>query len=172
VNSSCFFRAAQISRSVLIAALAVVATDCAHLADATTPSKLVGTWRLVEYWNRDNESAPKTYPYGEHPLGFIVYDDAGNVVVEFSRNPPLPRLTKEERETLAPGDLRAMLEAYVAYFGTYTVDPAHGVVVHHVAADLRRDYTGLDQPRPFRLQDDQLIIGDSKTWLRRFIRVK
>jgi hypothetical protein len=65
-----------------------------------------------------------------------------------------------------------MLQEYVAYFGTYTVDAAHGVVIHHVAADLRRDYTGTDQRRTFQLSGDELIIGDSRTWLRRFVRIR
>jgi hypothetical protein len=63
-------------------------------------------------------------------------------------------------------ELSTTLQGYVAYFGTYTVDPARGVVVHHVIADVRREYTGTDQVRPFRLTADELQIGDGKTWLR------
>ena len=63
------------------------------------------------------------------------------------------------------------LSDYVAYFGTYTVDAARGVVTHHVTADVRGEYTGTDQPRRFRIEGDTLIIGDEKKWLRRLVRV-
>ena len=41
--------------------------------------------------------------------------------------------------------------AYVAYFGTYTVDPKKDIVTHHVEGSLRVDYMGTDQVRPFHI---------------------
>lgn len=67
------------------------------------------------------------------------------------------------------------LLAYVAYFGTYTVDATKGTVTHHVEGSLRPDYTGTDQVRPFRVDGDQLIIEirQGQQYLRReLIRVK
>jgi hypothetical protein len=46
----------------------------------------------------------------------------------------------------------------------YTVDANAGVVVHHVQSDARNTYIGTDQPRPFKLEGDRLVIGDGKTW--------
>jgi len=34
-----------------------------------------------------------------------------------------------------------------------------------------RQYTGTAQPRPFKIVRDELLIGDGKTYLRRFKRV-
>ena len=109
---------------------------------------LVGTWKLVEYWDRASADQPKDYKYGQPPLGFIVYDAAGHVFVQFA--------SKTE---------------YVAYFGTYTVDAAKSIVTHHVQSDVTGKYTGTDQLRPFHLDGDELVIGDGKTWLRRLVRV-
>jgi hypothetical protein len=39
-------------------------------------------------------------------------------------------------------------DAYVAYFGTYTVDAAKQILVHHVEASLDPTYNGTDQARP------------------------
>jgi len=71
-----------------------------------------------------------------------------------------------------PDQARALLEAYVAYRGTYTVDARAGVVVHHVQSDARNTYIGTDQPRPFTLKGDRLVIGDGKTWTRVLERVR
>jgi hypothetical protein len=58
----------------------------------------------------------------------------------------------------------AAYTAYVAYFGTYTVDPEKRVVTHHVEGSLAPDFTHTDQPRPFKLEGDRMEIGDGKTW--------
>jgi hypothetical protein len=152
--------------------LALACFACAHTGTIASPGDLVGTWRLVEYWNRDSVDQSKQYPYGEQPLGFIVYDRAGNVLVELARNPQPHRLSKEELDRLTVEELHSMLREFVAYFGTYTVDTQKGLVIHHVTADLRREYTDTDQARPFQVVGDTLTIGDSRTWLRRFVRVK
>ena len=51
-------------------------------------------------------------------------------------------------------------------WGTSTVDASAGVVVHHVQSDARSTCIGTDQPWPFKLEGDRLVIGDSKTWTR------
>ena len=57
-----------------------------------------------------------------------------------------------------------MLDDYVAYWGTYTVDAQAGVVIHHVMSDISNGYAGTDQRRPFSHDGDRLVIGDGKTW--------
>jgi hypothetical protein len=59
----------------------------------------------------------------------------------------------------------------VAYWGTYTIDAAAGVVIHHVQSGISGGYAGTDQRRPFRLEGDRLVIGDGKTWTRVLERV-
>lgn len=155
------------------AAILLVSFAClTQAASAQTKPDLVGTWRLVEYWDRATDDQAKTYPYGEHPMGAIIYDRGGNVWVLIAKNPQPERLPKDGLKNLTADQLRTMLQEFVAYFGTYTVDAEKSIVTHHVAADVRRDYTGTDQPRPFKINGDELIIGDSKQWLRRLVRVK
>ena len=55
---------------------------------------------------------------------------------------------------------------------TYTVDPEKRVVTHHVEGSLAPDFTDTHQPRPFKLEGDQLEIGDGKTWRRVLERVR
>ena len=157
---------------LLLVTLVLGLNGCAHRVIVSPSADIVGTWRLEEYWDRDEETQTKRYPFGENPLGYFVYDHAGNVLIQIAKNPRPPRLSEEAFGRLSTEELRPMLQEYVAYFGTYTVDAAHGVVVHHVIADLRREYGGTDQPRQFQLAGDVLLIGDSRTWLRRLVRVR
>jgi len=38
------------------------------------------------------------------------------------------------------------------------------VVTLHAEGSLQPDYTNTEQPRPFRLEGDRLVIGDEKTY--------
>jgi hypothetical protein len=87
-------------------------------------------------------------------------------MIQMAANPPLPRvaaLTRRDRaDSTRLREMEEALRGYLAYFGTYTVDAAQGVVTHHVQADVRRQFTGTDQPRPFRLAGDTLVIGTER----------
>jgi hypothetical protein len=115
----------------------------------------------------------KSYPWGNPPLGYWVYDSAGNVSVQISINPPLPLVDAAwwTMGKTANDDMLASFNNYMAYFGTYTVDYESGVVTANVITDVLRQYTGTPQPRPFKIVRGELLIGDGKTYLRRFKRV-
>ena len=132
---------------------------------------IVGSWKMVEAWDMDGKV--KSYPWGNPPLGYWVYDSAGNVSVQISINPPLPIVDAAwwTMGKTANDDMLASFNNYMAYFGTYTVDYKSGVVTANVITDVLRQYTGTPQPRPFKIVRDELLIGDGKTYLRRFKRV-
>lgn len=92
-------------------------------------------------------------------------------------------MTREETGVYHPGTERhdeapllhagaGPLERYAPYWGTYTVDANAGVVVHHVQSDARNTHIGTDQPRPFKLEVDRLVIGDGRTLTRVLERVR
>ena len=135
---------------------------------------IVGSWQMVEAWDIDDPQNPvKSYPWGNPPLGYWVYDAAGNVSVQISINPPLPLVDAAwwTMGKTANDDMLASFNNYMAYFGTYTVDYKNGIVTANVITDVLRQYTGTPQPRPFKIVKNQLLIGDGKTYLRRFKRV-
>lgn len=146
------------------------------VATAGGASELIGTWRLVEFWDRDSAQAPKRYPYGERPTGYFVYDPTGHVSIQLQTGPTPPHIAPARGEdwfrAASPEELRAAVEAFRAYFGTYTVDLARGVVVHQVEGDSRGLYTGTRQERQFRLFGDSLIIGNEMTGRRVLVRVR
>jgi hypothetical protein len=146
-----------------------------RLPGDVTP-ELVGTWRLVEFWDRDSAAARKRYTYGEQPTGYFVYDPSGHVSIQIQRG-PMPPVIKAERgeewfRKASREELRTAVESFRAYFGTYSVDPQQSVVVHHVEGDSRGLYTGTQQRRRFRLIGDSLILGNDATARRVLLRVR
>jgi hypothetical protein len=55
-------------------------------------------------------------------------------------------------------ELRAALEGYDAYFGSYSVDARAGVVVHHVTGALFPNFIGTDQRRFFAVSGNRLTL--------------
>jgi len=136
---------------------------------------VVGTWRLVSYEDTDS-AGHHSYPFGTVPLGLLVYTADGHMSIQIAKTPLLPNLpaSYDDSSTVASidrADLVRMLDGYVAYFGTYSVDTTRRLIIHHVTADLSRLYPGTDQPRPFRLVRDTLILTDGHSWRRAFLRV-
>jgi hypothetical protein len=130
---------------------------------------------MVDAWNIDTPGAPKTYPWGQPPLGYWVYDPAGNASVLISINPALSNIPNtvnwwDMSSESVNSAMAASFDNCYAYWGTYTVDYASGVVTVNVVADVLRAYTGTPQPRPFRFENGELVIGDD-TYERRFKRV-
>jgi len=67
---------------------------------------------------------------------------------------PFPEANSDEGKPPTPEHALAAYNAYVAYFGTYTVDTEKHVVTHPAEGSLSPDYTDTDQPRPFKLEGD------------------
>jgi predicted ester cyclase len=142
---------------------------------------IVGTWRLVSF--EDVEDGKVIRPFGEKPDGLFVYTADGHVIIQIA-HPANPacyapgkisgRGKMDERASSActPEQMRELLDNSVTYWGTYTIDMAAGVVTHRVKSDLSNGYAGTDQPRPFRLNSDTLVIGDGKRWTRVLERVE
>lgn len=159
------FRPAFVAAALLAAASPAVAAD----ADS-----LVGTWRVERIVDTDADGKVH-HPYGEQPKGYIVYDPSGHLHVQIMRTPPAPPFAAGADDKGSDAEIRAAFLGYAAYFGTWRVDAAKGVVVHRVEGSLMPSYTGTDQPRPFRIDGDVLTIeGDSEGvhFLRQLRRVR
>lgn len=147
----------------------------------TATAGIVGTWRLVTF--EDVEDGKIIRRFGEKPNGLFVYTADGHVIIQIS-NPANPACISQGKKTLPgrkddialpvcnPQQFESLLDGTVAYWGTYTVDLAKGVVTHNVIADVANGYAGTAQPRQFRLDGDRLVLGDGKTWTRVLDRVK
>ena len=166
---------AVISAIVIVGLAVILLIQNQSLAESPSNNlrkQLVGTWRLVSYEDRGDPNGEWTYRFGKNPKGYVIYDETGHVAIQIMKTPPPPKFASGDDAKPTPEEALAVYSSYTAYFGTYTVDEARHVVIHHVEGALRPSYIGTDQERPFELTGDRLIIGDQKTWRRILERVK
>jgi Lipocalin-like domain len=140
-----------------LAALAVVLIPLGARADEPG---IVGTWRLVSYEDKPS-GGESVYPYGREPKGLLMYDAAGYMSIQIMKVPH-PKVASGDDSRVTPEEKQALYDAYVAYFGTYSIEPENGLVIHHVEADLADVFIGNAEKRPFVLRSDTLIIAP--TW--------
>jgi hypothetical protein len=120
---------------------------------AQSKESLVGTWKLVSY-TETSDKGGVTYPYGEHPTGFLTYTPDGRVSVI---------ITHEGRKLLSapPGlapreETSAAFISLVAYAGGYSV--TGDKVTHHIEAAWAQNLVNTDQVRSVSLEGDRLTL--------------
>jgi hypothetical protein len=116
-------------------------------------NQLVGNWTLISYIT-ENPDGSKGKPYGD-AVGRLSYDEHGHMSGQVMR---------PGRALVAPGDwqaqqVRSAYAGYIAYFGTYEVNPAQDTVVHHVRGALNPGWVGGDQVRRMRFDGDLLVLS-------------
>ncbi len=144
-------------------------------------NELVGTWELesVEELDASGRWVPSDR-LGIEPSGFIVYDSAGNVMVQImgKDRPLLPEVDPD-----APYDRRSGIESatrdqlgeivrdYVAYFGPYEVNSEDQSVIHRRRGHLVPNVVGEDAKRFFSVDGNTLTLihpggAARRTWRR------
>ena len=129
-------------------------------AGAIRAADLVGTWSLRR-WEALAEDGTVRTPFGEAPLGYVVYTVDGRMITTISRADRAP----------IGGDLLAGPEAgrldafasFIAYSGTFKV--AGDTVTHRVEMSLFPDWVGSIQRRSVELSSDGQRLTLSTTQL-------
>ena len=119
------------------------------------PSDLVATWRLISWENATEDGV--VHPMGSDPAGYISYDDSGWMSVQIMRR---------DRRHVAAGDVagaseevvREVLGGYLAYGGSYVVDPAAGTVTHRIECALLPAQVGSELTRWFEIDGNRLTL--------------
>jgi Lipocalin-like domain len=124
-----------------------------------TVAQLLGTWQLVSVEATVTGQAQPALPYGAHPSGFLMYQPDGHMCAQLT-NGEAPAWTDPNEATHA--QKVAHYESFIAYCGTYKLDPKTSTVYHYPTVAWSPTYLGSTQPRPFRLEGDKLIITASK----------
>jgi hypothetical protein len=127
-------------------AVALHAIPVSHAADLS----VIGAWSLLSFAREDSVSGETTRPWGDHPLGYLMYLPGGHMSAV---------LTAEGRKPASPADEKQAAQLFwnmSSYAGTYTVEG--NTVVHHVEAAWLPGWVGGDQPRKAVLEGDRLTI--------------
>ena len=114
--------------------------------------RLVGTWRLVAARQRMTDGTIRPDPQtGPNGIGYIMYSETGQMCAVLGD----PDRAKWASET-TPSDteVRRAFDGLVAYCGTFEVNDAQGLVVHHIQLDRVPNLAGTDRKEgrtsPFR----------------------
>ena len=113
--------------------------------------RLIGTWLLVSQHTQYPDGRV-VVTRGDAPRGVLMYDALGNMTVQ------LMRTDARAGDYTDLAQIRTAMEGYHAYFGTWDVDEAAGVVRHHVIGAAYAPYRGTTQIRYFALDDERLTL--------------
>lgn len=136
----------------------------------TQVSKLVGTWKLIEFSDLDTITGKWKYDYGKHPKGYFTYTKAGIVNLNISADTTLS-ISEDSARNRNVNLLKWLYNYSFGYFGTYSVDINKSIITHHVTGGSLPWFVDTDQLRPFILKGDTLIISDNKTYRHVLIKV-
>src|SRR5262245_46157623 len=156
------------NRRVAISALSLAPLAAAQTKRSPARLKFLGVWRLVSCESRDKSDGEVRYPYGTNPIGRITYDEAGRMSAQLMRagrrlvgGSPRDGSAAAIR-TASAEDLREILTGFNSYFGTFDVDEAAGIVIHHVQACLIPSWVGSDLQRTYEFTGaDQMTLTAS-----------
>jgi hypothetical protein len=120
------------------------APDVSRSSDAAR-KRFVGNWKLVSYQAFSESGEARTLDYDG---GRIMYDDRGYMAAQLMRSGRAKSApaTDEERA--------AAYRGYTAYYGTYEIDEAKGVVMHHVEGALSPQWPGTTLVRSYAFSED------------------
>lgn len=129
--------------------------------DAIAP--FLGAWTLLSYELR-LPSGAVLQPMGDRPIGRILYQSNGQMSAQVM-NPATARFGYADPDAAAPHEADRAWRDYAGYWGTFTVDPAAGVVVHRVEGAWFPNWKGQEQVRSYRFSGNRLILeADSPEW--------
>lgn len=118
---------------------------------------LIGSWKLLRAEYRHGETV--AHPFGQEPVGLLVYDALGNMTVQIMhRDYTLRRAGQKDSESG-----RAAFEGYLGYFGRYEIREAENTVVHDVAGSTLPHWVGSRQSRVYEFSENLLRLSSPAT---------
>jgi hypothetical protein len=125
--------------------------------------QLIGTWQLVRFTERNVETGAENFPFGEYPLGLILYTSDGYMSAQ---------LQSADRAPFAEGDLlRATPEeyaaagsSYVAYSGRFFVDETKPAVWTFRESKSRGNSKNSRGSKIFRWRRESYSCNDCRKW--------
>ena len=123
----------------------------------TLASQLIGTWQLLSREDRTAAGERRIDPgLGGDPVALLIYDAAGNFAAQFMKR---DRSSDAVAVTGRAGvNNSAAVNGYDAYFGSYTVDEASGLVTQVLHGALSRSDVGKVVTREIQVDGDTLTI--------------
>ncbi|CAJ9736439.1 lipocalin-like domain-containing protein [Burkholderia pseudomallei] len=121
--------------------------------------RLLGAWTLDSYLEIDAETGVRHAPFGDAPLGLIVYTADGymsSVQLQARERAPF---AGDDPYRGTPAEYAQAGRTYLAYAGRFFVDEATRALSHEMAVALFPNWLGQIQTRIVEFPDDTLHLG-------------
>ena len=135
-------------------AMSIVLVGDALAQQKTLKEQLVGTWTLVsnDIVAPDGTRRPN---FGPNPKGILIIDANGRYA-QIQLNPDRPKFKGSTRSDGTPEEYKAVVQATVAMFGTWSVNEADKTINHHIEFHIFPNYDGTESKRSITLAGDEL----------------
>jgi hypothetical protein len=120
--------------------------------------QLVGAWALMSFVERDIETGVENHPFGERPLGLILYTPDGYVSAQLQR-PERPPFADGDLLHATPEEYAAAGSSYIAYSGRFFIDEAKRSLLHEMAVSFFPNWLGQRQVRLVEVNGDRLQLS-------------
>jgi len=144
------------SRHLVFALLGACALALTAYA-ADPAAGFIGSWDLVSLENRGADGSVHQ-PFGAHPVGRITYTADGLMSAQIMHETRVP-FAGTALYGGTPAEKAAAYSGYIAYYGSFDVDPAAGIVTHHVTGSLLPNWVGGNQVRFYRFEGEHLVLS-------------
>jgi len=125
-------------------------------SESEVRNRLIGTWKLVSTEETLKDGTTRQ-SFGPHGQGFLMYQSDGYMCANLV-NPDRPKWADTEHPSKE--DAIAAGEGTFAYCGRFEINVGKQQIVHLPKFATDPGYVGSRQIRPYRFEDDKLILGD------------
>jgi hypothetical protein len=125
--------------------------------EASVRKRLVGAWKLLS--DEVLVDGKVVYPFGEHPVGRLTYDEAGRISAQIMQPGQQSSVSDFAAISRASADeVRQIAEGYLGYYGSFVIDEQNKTVIHHVEACSLPAWVGTDQRRKYEFDGPRLVL--------------
>lgn len=114
--------------------------------------QFAGTWSLVAVENI-NPDGSKTLPYGESPVGLLVFTKKGEYAIQILKA-VRPKVSANDKNKATPGENAALVQGNNSHFGTYTADMTNHTITFTVQHAFYPNWEGTIQVRSYTLENN------------------
>jgi hypothetical protein len=125
------------------------------MSEMSLRDRLIGAWTLMSYVERDIATGIENHPWGERPLGLILYTPDGYMSAQLHR-PDRSQFADGDPFRAAPQEYAAAGSSYVAYSGRFFVDDTEESLSHEMAVSFFPNWFGQRQTRRVNMTGEYL----------------
>lgn len=109
-------------------------------------------------WENIDRDGKTTFPFGEHPVGYLLYQADGLMSVTMMRD-FRPHFESPDILRGSNAEKSSAYETFLAYAGRYTI--GDGIVMHHIEVCSFPNWVSTEQEREMVFAGDHLILSGS-----------